>query len=361
MDNILFKIRISILTICLLAGSSAPAQMTVFDPAAAGNAAKSFAEMVNANANNYAFSAENLKFLADGSLKLGDMVGKLNDLNNFYKKLNPYLQSAVMIQKVIKGYIDITNNATDLLKQAASSNFINASQRNIVVSHVNTILTTAAADYKEAVEALSLAFSMTDAERLNAAARVVDKLAKDLVDLNSGQLFLNSLQAKYTQAAKDSARKAGDSIFIKRLVQDPIITGNLIYIPSIHAFYDISTGKSITTDPNFTPVSIPSVELMRQKFDLRGNPGNSATVSDYTQIFSASGVGLEAEIICSCFIAISIVFGFVSLMGVKITTGFTGSFGFEDNDNLHFMNKATTWFLSTLIFLFLFIALRFLF
>jgi hypothetical protein len=332
-------------------------QALVYDPTASVNAAKQFAELVDSKTQNSFFTAKNLELLADGSLKMGDMIGQLNEINDLYKTLNPYLQGAVVLKRVYEDYNQILSSANNLYTQSASANYINASQRDQLVSLTSNILRRSGEDLSKIKEVLSTSFKMSDAERLKALAEIETNLSKSLTDLNSGHYFADQLKEKYTKKSQDSALAASDSILTKKLFAEPIMSKRLVYMPSLAGYYDPTTRQMIPLDSSASKVSLPNIEQMRNNFNLRATNGSSADIGDYTRLFSASGGSRQAEIIIGLFIVLNTLMGVATVMGVKLIK----APGFEDEVNKIFLNKASSWFWSTLIFTFLFGILRFLF
>lgn len=329
----------------------------VFDPTAAKGSALNLAELIDSKTQNSLFTAKNLELLADGSLKMGDMIGQLNDINDLYKKLNPYLKGAVVLKRVYEDYDQILNSATNLYTQAASANYINASQRDQLVSLASNILRRSGEDLNKIKEVLSTDLKMSDAERLKALGDIQANLSKYITELNSGHYFAEQLKEKYTKASQDSAVAASDSVFKKKIFAEPIMSKRLIYMPSLAGYYDPITGEMISIDNTTSMAKMPNVKQMRELYNIRASNGSTASINDYTRLFSATGGARQAEIILALFIVLNTLMGLANVMGFKLIK----STGFDDDDNKAFLNKASSWFWSTLIFTFLFGILRFLF
>ncbi len=329
----------------------------VFDPTAASNSAQQLAQLIDSKTQNSLFTAKNLELLSDGSLKMADMIGQLNDINDLYKKLNPFLQGSVTLKRVYEDYNQILATTNNLFTQAASANYINASQRDQLVSLASNILRRSGEDLSKIKEVLSTNFNMSDADRLKILADVETSLSKSITELNSGVYFANQLKSKYTKKVQDSITRISDSVLLAKINSEPIMAKSLVYVPSMAGYYDPTTGNLIPLDSNHSIEAIPSLQQMRDAYHIRATGGSTANISDYTIIFSSGGGSRQAEIIIGLFIVLNMFIGLFSLMGVKLIK----SPGFDDNDNQIFVNKASTWFWSTLFFLFLFGVLRFLF
>jgi len=329
----------------------------VFDPAAAKGSALNLAELIDSKHQNSLFTQQNLELLADGTLKMGDMIGQLNELNDLYKTLNPYLQGAVVLKRIYEDYGEILDIATNLYTQAASSNFMNESERDQLVSLTSSILKRAGEDLKKIKEVLSLNLKMSDAERLKALEDIQISLSKYLEDLKSGQNFANQLEEKYTEKVQDSALAASDSVLKKKIFEEPIMSKRLIYMPSLAGYYDPITGEMIALDKNTNLEKMPNLQKMRENYNIKASKDNGASIKDYTRLFSGTGGARQAEIILALFIVLNTLMGLANVMGFKLIQGT----GFDDDDNKAFLNKASSWFWSSLIFTFLFGILRFLF